>query len=288
MLNKTQKKVNKKTIEQVSKLRFYLWAMQHCNRPKDWGFETCSTHFLLMRSHTYKDLNRSVGKALHRYDMITDGDRIAVGLSGGKDSLTLLWILKERQSRVPINYELFPVYIDPGFEGGFSNSLESYCKKMGYMLRVEHTDYGILGHSSQNRENPCFLCSRLRRKRLFEIAYELDCNKLALGHNKDDIIETLFLNMCYAGEISTMVPCQSFFQKMFTVIRPLAFVDEDIILRFAKDQGFPNFINPCPSAKNSKRHEIKTLLTQLYRSNRKIKGNIFSAMSRVKTEYLLK
>lgn len=239
-------------------------------------------------SYTYKALNRGVGKALHHYNMIADGDRIVVGLSGGKDSLALMWILNERRSRILIDYDLFAVYIDPGFDGSFSKSLENYCKKIGFNLRVERTDYGILAHSSQNRENPCFLCSRLRRKRLFEIADELGCNKLALGHNKDDIIETLFLNICYAGEISTMVPLQTFFQEKFTLIRPLAFADENIIRRFAKEQQFPEFINPCPTAKVSKRQEIKTMLQQLYRTNKKIKGNIFRALSHVKTEYLLK
>jgi tRNA 2-thiocytidine biosynthesis protein TtcA len=154
-----------------------------------------------------------MGKALHRHNMISDGDRIVVGVSGGADSLTLMFILMERLTRIPINYELFAVYIDPGFEGSFAEALEIYCKKIGFLLRVEHTDYGVLGHSPENRENPCFLCSRLRRKRLFEIADELGCNKLALGHNKDDIIETLFMNICYAGEISTMLPVQTFFQK---------------------------------------------------------------------------
>jgi len=220
--------------------------------------------------------------------MISDGDRILVGLSGGKDSFTLMWLLNERLERIPINYELFAVYIDPGFEEGFSEPLAEYWNRTGFELIIEDTDFGILAHSSQNRENPCFLCSRLRRKRLFEIADELGCNKLALGHNKDDIIETLFMNICYAGEISTMMPSQSFFQERFTLIRPLAFVDEDVIRRFAKEKGCPDFINPCPSAKVSKRQEIKRLLQQLYRSNRKVKGNIFRAMSRVKTDYLLK
>ncbi len=239
-------------------------------------------------SYIYKVLNRAVGKALHQYNMISNEDRILVGLSGGKDSLALLSILKERQPRIPIKYELFAVCVDPGFEGGFSEALADYCDRNGFKLIVEHTDYGILAHSSTNRENPCFLCSRLRRKRLFEIADELGCNKLAFGHNKDDIIETLFLNMCYSGEISTMVPFQSFFQGRFTVIRPLAFADEDIISCFAGEKGFPEFVNPCPSAKVSKRQEIKNLLRQLYSSNKKIKGNIFRAMSHVNTDYLLK
>ena len=243
---------------------------------------------MTLDNYKKKTLNRLVGKGLHRYAMISDGDKIVVGLSGGKDSLTLMWILKKRLARIPVNYDLFAVYIDPGFKGGFSRNLEKYCEESGYKLRVEYTDYGIVGHSKKNRENPCFLCSRLRRKRLFEIADELGCNKLALGHTKDDIIETLFLNIIYAGEISTMIPSQTFFKGRFTLIRPLAFVDEDLIRRFAKEQNFPGFINPCPSAGTSKRHEIKTLLNQLYRSNSKIKGNIFSAMSNVKNEYLLK
>ncbi len=241
-----------------------------------------------MSDYAYKTLNKVMGQALHRYGMISDGDRIAVGLSGGKDSLTLMWFLKERLSRIPIRYKVFAVYIDPGFEGGFADALEDYARQMGYEFRVEHTDYGLQGHGPENRENPCFLCSRLRRKRLFEISDELGCNKLALGHNKDDIIETLFLNICYAGEISTMMPYQPFFQGRFTVIRPLAFADEDMIRRFARARHFPDFENPCPTAKVSKRQEIKTLLNQLYKSNRKIKGNIFRAMSHVKPEYLLK
>ncbi len=236
----------------------------------------------------FKVLNRAMGKALHQYDMIADGDRIAVGLSGGKDSMTLLWFLHERLARIPIRYEVFAVYVDPGFEDGFADELTAYCDRMGYRLRVDFTDHGPLAHSDVNRENPCFLCARLRRKRLFEIADELDCRKVALGHNKDDLIETLFLNMCYAGEISTMQPAQPFFDGLFTVIRPLAYADEDAIRRFVRREGFPEFINPCPSARTSKRREIKTLLHQLYRSNQKIKGNIFRAMRHVKTDYLLK
>ena len=238
--------------------------------------------------YTYKVLNRVMGKALHRYQMISDGDRIVVGISGGADSLTLMWMLTERQKRIPINYKLFAVFVDPGFEGSFAEPLKEYCGQLGFSLRIEYTDFGVVGHSPANRENPCFLCSRLRRKRLFEIADELGCNKLALGHNKDDVIETLFMNICYAGEISTMLPAQTFFQERFTLIRPLAFADENWIRRFAREEHFPVFENPCPTAKISKRREIKLLLKQLYRGNDKIKGNIFRAMSHVRPEYLLK
>ncbi len=238
-------------------------------------------------SSLFKSLNRSVGKALHRYDMIEDGDRIAVGLSGGKDSLTLLWILNERRKRVPVKYELFPIHIDPGFEGGFSEELKEFGEGLGVDVRAEKTDYGPYAHSDENRENPCFLCARLRRKRIFEIADQLGCNKVALGHHKDDIIETFFINVFYAGEISTMIPSQSFFGGRFIMIRPLAFTGEDLIRRFAKANGFPELKNPCPSSGTSKRSEIKSMLDSLYRTNRKIRGNIFRALSHAKPEYLL-
>ncbi|MBR9987835.1 MAG: tRNA 2-thiocytidine(32) synthetase TtcA, partial [Desulfosarcina sp.] len=123
--------------------------------------------------------------------MIEDGDRIALGLSGGKDSLTLLWTLAERQKRAPVRYDLFPIYVDPGFPGGFADGLADACRQLGFHLTVDRTDHGIVAHGARNRENPCFLCSRLRRQRLFEIADGMGCTKLALGHNKDDVIETL-------------------------------------------------------------------------------------------------
>ncbi len=239
-------------------------------------------------SYVYKALNRAAGKALHRYDMISDGDRILVGVSGGKDSLAMMRLLNERRARIPVDYQLFAVYIDLGFPDDFGAELQSYAENCGYSIRVEHTDYGVISHGPENRENPCFLCSRLRRKRLFEIAAETGCNKIALGHNKDDIIETVFINMCYAGEISTMKPKQSFFGGEFDIIRPLAFCDEDSIRLFARECAFPDFINPCPTATSSKRLEIKKLLQQLYRSNKKIKGNIFRSLSHVKADYLLK
>lgn len=240
-----------------------------------------------MSHYLFKSMNRDVGKAIHHYNMISAGDRILVGVSGGKDSLALLWILNERLSRIPIKYELYPVYIDPGFPDGFSDTLSEFVKRMGFDLRVEKTDYGIAAHNSTNLENPCFLCARLRRKKIFKIADELDCKKVAFGHHKDDIIETFFLNICYAGNISTMRPVQSFFQGKISIIRPLAYVEEDKIKRFAGNKEFPEFITPCPYANISKRKEIKKFLNQLYKSNGKIRGNIFRSLRNVNPDYLL-
>jgi tRNA 2-thiocytidine biosynthesis protein TtcA len=133
-----------------------------------------------------------MGQALNQYQMIDNGDRIALGLSGGKDSWALLWLLNALRRRAPIDYELFPIYIDPGFKDGPGQVIADHGRHLGFDVRIECTDDGLVAHSDANRENPCFLCSRLRRKRLFEIADELGCSKVALGHNKDDLIETLF------------------------------------------------------------------------------------------------
>jgi len=236
--------------------------------------------------NTYKALNQAFGKALHTYDMIRDGDRIAVGLSGGKDSWALLWLLAERLPRVPVTYEICPIHVDLGFGGGQSAIIEAHARRMGWETRVERTDFGVVAHSPANRENPCFLCARKRRQRLFEVAGQLGCNKLALGHNKDDLIETLFLNIFYAGEMSTMLPSQPLFEGRLTVIRPLAFADETLLQRFAGQMDFPVIENPCPSAGRTKRAEVKEMLKGICGRNKKIKGNIFRAMRHVKKEYL--
>lgn len=229
-----------------------------------------------------------MGKALHDYAMVQDGDRIAVGLSGGKDSWALLWLLARLRQRAPLTFKLFPIYIDPGFPDGPAEVIDAFGRRLGFEVVIEHTDHGVVAHSDANRENPCFLCSRLRRKRLFEIADRMRCRKLALGHNKDDLIETFFLNVCYAGEISTMLPSQSFFNGDLTVIRPLAYANESSIQRYADEMGWPIKPNPCPSAGSSKRREVKQMLYRLYEGNPKIKGNIFRALRHVKPDYLLK
>jgi tRNA 2-thiocytidine biosynthesis protein TtcA len=219
--------------------------------------------------------------------MIEDDDRIVVGLSGGKDSMTLMHVLHERLNRIPVNYILYPVYIDPGFNDSYADELNRYCAFLGYTLLYEITDHGPMAHREENTLNPCFLCSRQRRRRLFEIAEELGCRKIALGHTKDDIIETLFINMFYSGQISSMTPKQSMFEGRFTVIRPLSYVDEQDIIRLSRQMNFPVFNSNCPSSNTSKRHEIKELLKQIYSMNPNIKGNIFNSMSQVKEEYLL-
>ena len=222
-----------------------------------------------------------MGKAIHDYNMIMDKENILVCVSGGKDSLALLNILFSFQKKAPIDYNIFPVYIDLGFENSFAKELEAYVNEHYAPLRIEYTDYGVYAHSENNRANPCFLCSRLRRKRFFEIAAELGCKKIALGHHKDDIIETFFINMLYAGRLDTMKPGQSFFDDKFQIIRPLSYLDKDEIIEFCLKSDFPEFVNSCPSDGMSKRETVRDMLNDLYNENSHVKGNLFKAMGQV-------
>lgn len=232
-------------------------------------------------------IRHAVGSAIHDWRMIRPNDRILVGLSGGKDSQVLLSLLLSLQRRAPVPFKLYPVHVDPGFEDSFSEELARFSADTFCPVEVHYTDFGVIAHSEHNRENPCFLCARLRRKRLFETAKERGCNRIALGHHKDDIIETLFINIFYAGKIGTMKPRQSFFKGTLDIIRPLAYVDKKKITAYASQLGLPDFINPCPSADRTKREEIRGMLETMYKHNRHIKGNIFRAMSNVRPDYLL-
>ena len=226
-------------------------------------------------------VNRAVGKAIHDYNMILDQDNILVAVSGGTDSLALLNILFSFQKKAPVEFNIVPVYIDLGFENSFAKDLESYVNQHYGPIRIEYTDYGTYAHSEKNKENPCFLCSRLRRKRIFEIAQELGCKKIALGHHKDDIIETFFINMLYAGKMDSMKPEQWFFNGKFQMIRPLCYLEKNEIIKFCRKLDIFEFINSCPSNKISKRESIRGMLNELYQSNDHIKGNIFKAMGQV-------
>ena len=238
-------------------------------------------------SYVAKEIRRLTGKAIHTKDMIRDGDHVMVAVSGGKDSLALLWLLKERIKRVPIDYRITAVHVDPGFGANSADQMTSFFLEHGFEFRVIESDIGPKAHGPQNRENPCFLCSRLRRKLLFQTAEEVGCNRMAFGHHKDDLIETFFLNVFYGASISTMVPVQGLFGGKLTVIRPFYLVDEDLIRRYAQLMDWPEISLDCPTAGSSKREEIKNMLKLFYRSNRKIKGNIFHALQNVNAEYLL-
>ncbi|MDA8161776.1 MAG: tRNA 2-thiocytidine(32) synthetase TtcA [Desulfobacteraceae bacterium] len=234
-----------------------------------------------------KEVNCLVGKAIHSYNLLADKDRIIVALSGGADSLLALWFLRHWLQKAPIDYELTAVHLDMGFGGETAKIIREYLKLQGLSYHIEDTGYGPYAHGPENRgKSPCFICSMLRRKRLFELAHRFNCNKIAFGHNMDDVIETFFLNMCYIGEMSTMVPRQEMFKGLLTLIRPLALVEKAKILRMAKELRLPVTPNPCPSADRGKRQEIKDLLNSIYKANRHARNNIMRGLSHIRPEYL--
>lgn len=232
------------------------------------------------------EVRRLMGKAIHHYELIQDNDRIAVAVSGGKDSLLLLWLLRERLKRVPIHYDLVAVHVDPGFDTEGADRLEAFFRKEGFPYEILRTDHGLRAHSPENRENPCFLCARLRRTSLFKAAHALGCGKIAFGHNQDDFIETFFINICYGAQVAGILPKQPFFGGEVEIIRPMALIPAAKVLRLCQRLGLAVIPNCCPSAQKNKRQEMRTILESLCRKNPKVRGNIFHAMSHVNLEYL--
>ncbi len=238
--------------------------------------------------YIFKNVNHLVGKAIHSYKLLDDGDRIIVAISGGVDSLLTLWFLNHWLEKAPISYEILAVHLDMGFKVKLWPKLKEFLLNYKIPFYYEETNFGNIAHSNFNKaKSPCFLCAMLRRKRLFEIAYRFGFNKIALGHHQDDIIETFFMNMCFSGELSTMVPRQEMFKGLITIIRPLSFVDKEKIDRVSKYLKLPQQKNPCPSSKDNRREFIRQLLFSLYKSDSKIKGNIMHALKNVRLEYLL-
>ena len=238
-------------------------------------------------SKLFLHLKKWLEKAVLDHRMIEEGDRVLVGVSGGADSYALLDLLDSPMLFIP-RFPFIAVYIDMGFDQDFTayQSLEKYFQAHQYPYVIEKTDIGTLSHSDFNRKNPCFLCSRLRRKRIFEIADEKGCNKIAFAHHRDDIIETLLINIFYGREISTMMPKQSVFGGKLHIIRPLAYLREGLLKKYVQERQFPTVENACPTSGNSRRGYIKKLLDQLEIDNPDIRHNIYTAMSHVKPDYL--
>ncbi|MCM8791704.1 MAG: tRNA 2-thiocytidine(32) synthetase TtcA [Candidatus Omnitrophica bacterium] len=229
-------------------------------------------------------LSKKVGKAIMDYQMISPTDRILVAVSGGKDSFVLLKILRDRLSFSPVKYDLLAAHIDLMIDSRISNVLKDYFEKNGYNYYIEKLD--LFKNNSESKID-CFWCSWNRRKILFQIAGRFNCNKVALGHHMDDIVETILLNLFFNGEISAMSPIQSLFEGKLTIIRPLAYVEEREIVSFYRNEDFPKFSYHCPHAKDSQRGYIKKIIKGLEYICPDVKINIFRAIKRIKKDYLL-
>jgi len=241
-----------------------------------------------MSSSPTQKINRLVGRAMHTYSMLAEGDRVMVAVSGGVDSLALAWLLFHWRDKAPIHYDLLAVHLNMGFDSDGHEAVEQQLQHIGIPYLIEHTTIGAEAYANKEGMSVCFTCARNRRNRLFQMATERQYSKIALGHHKDDIIETFFLNMLYSGNISTMVPRQDLFNKTMAIIRPLAFLEKDKVIQMATAAGLRAVKNPCPNADHSKREEVRSLLTSLFSANPEFRDNIFASLSNVRHDYLLK
>jgi len=241
-----------------------------------------------------KKIFRLVGNAIADFNLISEGDHILVGVSGGKDSWTLMHVLAELQKRAPIDYKLTAVNIDQGYSGFRQDIIEDYLElnEMNYHT-VNKNIAQIVNEKSSPGSIACSLCSRLRRGNLYGLAEELGCNKIALGHHLDDFIETLLLNQFFVGRTASMAVKLKADDGKNTVIRPLVYVREDDIIEFAKQKGFPIVCCECPLAcgkealTDHKRRMIKDMLKGLEKQIPYIKNSLLGALGNVNPTHML-
>lgn len=219
-------------------------------------------------------------KADNDYNLISDGDKICVGISGGKDSTTLLYCLKLYQMFSKKNYQIVPIYCHMGFSDNNINDLVDYLKTLDLELIIYPTKINdiLQLNLDKNGKQECSLCSRLRKGAIINAAKEYGCNKLAFGHHNDDAVETLFMNMIHGGRIATFKPKTYLERSDITLIRPLIYAYESDIIKIANDLKFPIIKSGCKNDGNTEREEMKKLLNELYHKY-KCKDN-FSLMLR--------
>jgi tRNA 2-thiocytidine biosynthesis protein TtcA len=230
-------------------------------------------------------IQRRTGKAVEKYDMLHEGDRLLCGLSGGKDSLVMLHSLYHISRSFPFRFEMEAVYVNVDNVGYQANIpfLTEFCASLGVPFHVANTHVNF---DTDKRKQPCFLCSWNRRKTMFSLARELNCNKIAFGHHKDDIVETLLLNMTFQGSVSTMPPKLNIFKGEMQIIRPLSLVTEEESRRYAEICNFILEKEKCPYDNATKRKAMRELLNDLEKIYPKAKNNIFNSLSNIQEEYL--
>ena len=221
-----------------------------------------------------------VRRAVDDYKMINEGDKIAVGLSGGKDSICLLLALSDLRRFYPNKFELCAITVSLGFEGTDWSPMEELCKKINVDYHVLNTDIGEIIFNERKESNPCSLCAKMRKGALNDKAEDLGCNKIALGHNRDDINETFFMSLLYEARINTFAPVSYLDRKKLYSIRPLMYVPESEIKGYINQNGYSVVKNPCPADGNTKREEIKNFIKDLGKQYNNIDGKIFSAIQR--------
>lgn len=219
-------------------------------------------------------------KAIEEYKMIEEGDKIAICLSGGKDSITMLHAFKNLQIFYPKKFDIIAISVNPGFEFFDTSFLENICNKIDVPLFIENSNAKEIVFDIRKEKNPCSLCANLRRGVINSIANREDCNKIALGHNQDDVLETFLLNLLYAGNIGTFSPVSYMDRSKVTLIRPLVYTPEKEIKRYVKRNDISVMAKVCPMDGTSKREDMKNLIFSLSKNIPMIRANLFGAIQR--------
>lgn len=224
-----------------------------------------------------RKMQSAVRRAITDFNLIEDNDTVAVGVSGGKDSLTLLYVLAAMRVYMPQKFTVKALMLDLGYKCDTSE-FERFCEKIDVECIIKQTDIANVVFDVRHEKNPCSLCAKMRRGALNELAVESGCNKVALGHHFDDVIETFYMSLIYEARLSCF-DAKSYLDRVgVTVIRPLIYIEEKDIINFAEREKLPIIHNPCPADGFTKRQYVKNRLADLERDNPDVKQRIFRAV----------
>lgn len=219
-----------------------------------------------------------VRKAIDDYGMIDDGDKIAVGISGGKDSLTLLYALHSLRRFYPKHFEIQAVTVDLGFDNLDLEKIRQLCHELGVAYDIVKTDIAQIIFEERKEANPCSLCAKMRKGALNQAVRENGCNKVAYAHHKDDVVETMLMSLIFEGRFHTFSPVTYLDRMQLSVIRPLMYMNEADVIGFVNKHNVPVVKSPCPADGHTKREYIKNLLKQLNLENPGVKERMFTAI----------
>lgn len=218
-------------------------------------------------------------KAVDEFHMIQSGDRIAVGISGGKDSLALLYALAGMRRFYPEKFQLEAITVDLGFENFNTEKIRALCEKLDVNYTVVSTEIAKIIFEERKESNPCSLCAKMRKGALNTTAKELNCNKIAYAHHRDDVVETMLLSLIFEGRFHTFSPVTYLDRMDLTLVRPLLYMQEADVIGFCNKYHLPVEKSPCPADGNTKREYAKNLLQQLNLENPGVKERMFTAIS---------
>lgn len=219
-----------------------------------------------------------VRRAVDDYHMIQKGDRIAIGISGGKDSLTLLYAMNDLKRFYPEPFEIHAVTVDLGFQNLELDRIRELCNALGVEYTIIKTDIAKIIFEDRKEENPCSLCAKMRKGALNQAVREAGCNKVAYAHHKDDVVETMLMSLIYEGRFHTFAPVTYLDRTELTVIRPLMYMNEADVIGFVNKYNVPVVKSPCPADGHTKREYVKNLLRQLNLENPGVKERMFTAV----------